>query len=582
MFRIRRFPLGLLLSALLLTPGARVGATPESEAPADSLILLPERVPTALMVGSALLESGDVRGALPYFRFAHEQNPTDRALGERYVDVALRAGRPREAMKALDNLLEGERETSLLLRKAHLHVLMGQADRVGPLVEEVLEREPDNEEAEDLQVQAWAAEREFDRVIDALGQRLEDDPDDIELHLQLAEILIETGKEDEAERLLRRAHDLDPSDVRPLDILTPLLSPDRREELIPLLERYLERAGPSPVHQARLADLYLMSGEIEKSVSLLIPLVQRAEVEDRAEVVVVELLESLDRADEARALLEDRAELGPPSALRQRLLGDLAAVAGDREAATRHFERALELDPDRGGVYASYLLLLASGDEEESPEEREQRHERMARLAERAVPALEDRSLRQHFVVGAVLNRIGDYERAVELLEEARRIAPEDRRTLYELALGQERLERDEDAAETLKALLELDPEDPEILNFYGYLLAENGWQLERAERAVERALEAEPRNGAYLDSLGWVYYQQGRYQEALDKLVDASNLVGDDPVVLEHLGDCLRALGEIEDARNAYRRALLVGGDEERLQKRLEELDDATETAPR
>lgn len=570
----RHIAAGLILG-LLLSGCSHAGATPANEAMADSLVLLPERVPTALMVGSALLESGDVQGALPYFRFAHQHDPQDRALGERYVDVALRAGRPREAMRALDDLLEGQRDTDLLLRKAHLFVLMGQSERVGPLVDEVLEREPDNQEARDLRIQAWVAEREYDRVIEALRGRLDERPDDVELHLQLAEVLIETGENEEAETLLRRAHELDPGDVRTIDMLSSLLGADRREELIPLLESYLEEVGQSPVHQARLADLYLMTGQIEKSISLLIPLVRRGEVEDRAEVVVVELLQSLERADEARALLEERAEEGPPSALRQRLLGDLAAAADDREAAARHYRRALELDPDRGGVYASYLLLLARGRESETAEQRASRHETMADLARRARDVLEEGSLRQHFVIGAVLNRIGDFEGAVELLERAREIAPEDEQTLYELALAQERLEQDEKAVESLEALLQLDADDPEILNFYGYLLAENGWKLQRAEQAVLRALEADPRNGAYLDSLGWVYYQQGRYQEALDRLVDASNVLGDDPVILEHLGDCLRALGQHDDARNAYERALLVGGDEPRLKERLEELED-------
>jgi tetratricopeptide (TPR) repeat protein len=94
----------------------------------------------------------------------------------------------------------------------------------------------------------------------------------------------------------------------------------------------------------------------------------------------------------------------------------------------------------------------------------------------------------------------------------------------------------------------------------------------------IERALEADPDNGAYVDSLGWVYYRQGDLESALDQLIRAVNLVGDDPIVLEHLGDCLRDLDRIEEARRTYERALEAGAPRDRIQERLDGLRQSEE----
>jgi Flp pilus assembly protein TadD len=71
------------------------------------------------------------------------------------------------------------------------------------------------------------------------------------------------------------------------------------------------------------------------------------------------------------------------------------------------------------------------------------------------------------------------------------------------------------------------------------------------------------------------VLYQQGDLEGALEQLIRAVNIVGDDPIVLEHLGDCLRDLGRTEEARRTYQRALDAGGPEERLRGRIDALDD-------
>jgi tetratricopeptide (TPR) repeat protein len=109
-------------------------------------------------------------------------------------------------------------------------------------------------------------------------------------------------------------------------------------------------------------------------------------------------------------------------------------------------------------------------------------------------------------------------------------------------------------------------------------MYAERGENLQEALALIQRAVGLDPGNGAYIDSLGWVYYQLGEYDEAIVHLRQATNLVPGDGTVLEHLGDAYLALGDHGKARDAYRRALGLNlEDREKVQTKLEEVDGAS-----
>jgi Flp pilus assembly protein TadD len=101
---------------------------------------------------------------------------------------------------------------------------------------------------------------------------------------------------------------------------------------------------------------------------------------------------------------------------------------------------------------------------------------------------------------------------------------------------------------------------------------AEKGQNLTEAEQFIRRALEQEPDNPAYLDSLGWALYQQGRYQEALPPLERAVALLEQpDPTVKEHLGDLYEKLGRRSDAVVAWENAAKLDGASKELPAKLQ-----------
>ena len=112
--------------------------------------------------------------------------------------------------------------------------------------------------------------------------------------------------------------------------------------------------------------------------------------------------------------------------------------------------------------------------------------------------------------------------------------------------------------AETdFRAALALNPDQPQVLNYLGYSLVERGEKLDEALDMIERAVAALPDSGAIVDSLGWVYFQLGRYDDAVVPLEQAAALEATDPIVNDHLGDAYWAVGRAREARFQWQRAL-------------------------
>jgi tetratricopeptide (TPR) repeat protein len=113
-------------------------------------------------------------------------------------------------------------------------------------------------------------------------------------------------------------------------------------------------------------------------------------------------------------------------------------------------------------------------------------------------------------------------------------------------------------AAELFHKAIVMDPANAaEPYNYLGYMWAEQNSHLDEAEDAVKRALQLDPGNGAYLDSMAWVEYRQGKYDQALENLKRAiENLPREDAVVFEHLGDVYLKLNRVSQALESWQKA--------------------------
>ena len=163
--------------------------------------------------------------------------------------------------------------------------------------------------------------------------------------------------------------------------------------------------------------------------------------------------------------------------------------------------------------------------------------------------------------MGDVLRDQNNYSDAIPSYDRALELVPEDSRRRwfihYARAIAHERLDHWELAEADFRAALELNPDQPQVLNYLGYSMVEKQINLDEALEMIERAVAARPDSGFIVDSLGWVLFRLGRYSEAVEHMETAVALMPVDPVVNDHLGDVYWSVGRTREAEFQWSRAL-------------------------
>ena len=138
----------------------------------------------------------------------------------------------------------------------------------------------------------------------------------------------------------------------------------------------------------------------------------------------------------------------------------------------------------------------------------------------------------------------------------------------YVRGMCYERADQWENSEPDLRKALALNPDEPHVLNYLGYSLADRGLSLDEALKLLRRAVEQVPDDGYMVDSLGWAYFRVGKNDEACETLERAVRLKPNDPLLNDHLGDVYAKLGRRNEARAQWRRARELGPEPENLRK--------------
>jgi Tfp pilus assembly protein PilF len=158
---------------------------------------------------------------------------------------------------------------------------------------------------------------------------------------------------------------------------------------------------------------------------------------------------------------------------------------------------------------------------------------------------------------GFTLSQLKEEEKAIFYLRRALEIKPDDIQLIGTLAMIYNGMKSYTVSDSLYERALELDPNDPLINNNYSYAFATRGIYLDRALKMIKIAIAADSLNSSYLDTMGWVYYQLGNYQEAKRYLEKAIEVGGKSSVMLDHLADTEFKLGNTEKAIELWKNAL-------------------------
>lgn len=214
--------------------------------------------------------------------------------------------------------------------------------------------------------------------------------------------------------------------------------------------------------------------------------------------------------------------------------------AKDMNAARKEADAALKRFPkDRAVVMEHATLLAESGKVDQAVSEvqslKDGKNDRELLLA---IAQLYDRA--KHFT---------DEQKTLDEAEKLSSTKVEVIAVRFMRGAMFEKLKNYEAAESEFKKIIADDPNNAGALNYLGYMLADRNQRLDEAQQLINKALELDPQNGAYLDSLGWVYFRQNRLDAAEDQLRRALDRIGNDPTVHDHLGDVLNKQGKVKEA---------------------------------
>ncbi|MCX6967890.1 MAG: tetratricopeptide repeat protein [Verrucomicrobia bacterium] len=413
---------------------------------------------------------------------------------------------------------------------------------------------------------------------------LELDPESIEPYLALVELYTAEGQTKKAGAILDRALKSESTDgdfwcelaelCARLD-LSPegTASPGKIQRLNTLFQKSLTLDPENLENTGKAADFYFQTKQFEPAVPLFRKLIAAEEEPGSEDALALQdklaraLMETKHR-DQALEVLQAMAEAAPQRVETHALIGDLHLLDGHLKEALASYREVIQLDPSIAPAHLRVAdLEMRLG----------QREEALSTLTE-ARKKFPGTALIT-YSLAATLAQAGRFAQALVAFEETLREAPASKPTLpnasFYLAYGMaaEQSGDVERASTLLKKSIELAPNNSaQARNYLGYMWLDRGLHLPEAGALIQRAVKEDPKNGAYLDSLGWYFYKIADYPQAIASLLKAlAALPRPDPVVFEHLGDSYAASGETAKALEAWNRALALDPENKALPGKIQ-----------
>jgi len=350
-------------------------------------------------------------------------------------------------------------------------------------------------------------------------------------------------------------------------------APSQREKFnakaITVLDR-AEKLNPSGASlRLKLAEAYNSAGNSEKAAALYLDLLKKLPdlplIRERIHAKLAGIY--LRGSDHKLAVEQLQAIIreDPTNPEAYYYLGYIAYTDKKPAEAADYFGKTILLNPDFPDPYYELALSQLSL---EKPDDAQETLEK----ARKRFP----QNYTLELCTGLTYWQKKDYKRAAEHYTAAEIIAqatdPQklDDQFYFRLGATYERLGDYPQAEKYFNKCLQLDPNSAEAQNYLGYMWAEHDQKLDQARELIQKAVKAEPRNAAYLDSLSWVLFKLHQPKEALDYALKAVELSEPDATLFDHLGDIYAALAQPQKAREAWTKSLAVEPNEA-VRKKLE-----------
>ncbi len=388
----------------------------------------------------------------------------------------------------------------------------------------------DNLEAMRGLAQSLLNDNQTDAALDTFKQIVDSDPHDAQSYMRIAEVYRRTGRYDLALDALKKAGvELQDSVEVPFNEAVIYQAEGNYDQAAQLLTQLLKKSEkPDGSYTAsernnrsifleRLGSVYRDQNKTQQAVDTFHKEIDLGDQETsvRAYQQIIDTYQNSKDWKAATATAQEAVNKYPNDRNLKYILAGLTADSGQPDAAIAQVKAMLKGTPEDRDTYITLANMNA----------------RLKRY-----PEAEDAA-----------------NHAVQLSTKA-----EDKDDAqFTLASIYEREKKYDQSEQLFKQLINSNPSNAAALNYLGYTLADRGLRLDEALGYIKRAVQLEPQNGAYLDSLGWAYFKMGNYDMAEDYLQKAVSSSHNDPTVLDHLGDVYQKTDRLKLAAAQWERAL-------------------------
>ena len=459
---------------------------------------------------------------------------------------------------------------------AKLQMDAGNKKEAAAMLEDFLKQRPDSDAALELLGQAYSDLQEYEKAADAYRRASELDPDNLELKKSQAQALFLADKFDEASKLYQELAAAEPDDGLAALRLGQIY---RRQMKYDLARQNLEKAAksfPDSVEvQFNMVLLDRDEGLLEDALKRANDLVKKSdkpsgrysesEKQNRQlfmthQAILNSLLgkysEAIHGLTELKTLTKDgRFDL---------MIIETYRTGKNLDKALQHCEQALSETPDNRQLQMIRADLIA---EKGRVEEGIRALQRMSKGNKDDLDVLS--------AMTNIYQRAKKYGDAQNILNTAIQRFPEEEQVYFLQGALYEKQNKINEAEKAFRKALELDKDDPAVLNYLGYMFADRGIKLNEALSFTQKAVQSDPTNGAYLDSLGWAYFKLNRLDLAEEYLKKATIFYNTDASIHDHLGDLYFKTRRYEEARTEWTKSLQLAIEKDEIDKVKKKLDD-------
>jgi len=463
---------------------------------------------------------------------------------------------------------------------ADLHVKTNDNKGAAAILEEFLKTRPESERAAKELGDAYFSMQEFGKAADNYRKALALGSDDPDLPGNYAQALFMDKRFEEAAAIYERLLQENPNDGATLlqlsQIYRSTMNFDKARAALETADRLV------PNNQEIQFNMYLVDrdeGKLEDALAKLSKLAKASEhangkytpAEQQNRMVFLTNLailnNSLGHYDQAVQAYMDMRPLSPQKDSINAMIVETYRAAKNPEKAGQFLQLALKETPD------SRQLQIISADMVAEKGKVDEGIRALESLSKAGQPDLALLS-----AMSDIYQRAKKWDEAQAVLDRAVRSFPMESEVYFLQGAMFEKQKKDADAEKAFRKSLELNADSTATLNYLGYMLADRGIKLDEALAMIQKAVDAEPTSGAYLDSLGWVYYKMNRLTEAEQYLKKAVLFASTDSTMHDHLGDLYNKIMKYPEAAAEWQKAIQLGDpkaakETDQIKKKLDQI---------